>query len=74
MTSRTAVRPPATVPAGLFGSSPLFSASRGTHNLNTSDCHAGLASGSVLEVLVLWYQRLKDEDILPFARYIVTYY
>ena len=47
---------------------------QGTHNLNTSDCHAGLASGSVLEVLVLWYQRLKDEDILPFARYIVTYY
>lgn len=47
---------------------------QGTHNLNSSDCHAGLASGSVLEAIVLWYQRLKEEDILRFARYIVTYY
>lgn len=47
---------------------------RRAYNLNASDCHAGLASGSVLEALALWYQRLGEEEILSFARYIVTWY
>lgn len=46
----------------------------GSHNLNRTDEHFGLASGSVLEAVMLLYQYTNEKRYLDFARHIVTYY
>lgn len=46
----------------------------GEYNLNRSDEHAGLASGSILEAIMLWYEMTGEQYMLDLARRIVTYY
>lgn len=46
----------------------------GPYDLNRSDEHAGLASGSILEAVMLWYEMTGEDYMLDFARRIVTYY
>ena len=47
---------------------------QGAYNLNLSDEHAGLASGSLLEALALWYEHTGEASFLALADRIVTYY
>lgn len=46
----------------------------GKYNLNCSDEHAGLASGSILEAIVLWYEMTGEQFVRDFADRIVKYY
>ena len=46
----------------------------GQYNLNCSDEHAGLASGSILEAVVLWYEMTGEPFVRDFADRIVKYY
>jgi len=46
----------------------------GAFNLNKSDEHWGLASGSVLEAVMLLYRRTEEQRYMDFAKHIVTSY
>ncbi|HEY5521962.1 MAG TPA: beta-L-arabinofuranosidase domain-containing protein, partial [Desulfuromonadaceae bacterium] len=46
----------------------------GKYDLNLSDAQAGLASGSILEAVLKWYEISGKEELLGFAERIVIYY
>jgi len=47
---------------------------KGAHDLNASDENNGLASGSILEAIMMVYQVTREDQYLAFGRYIITHY
>jgi DUF1680 family protein len=50
----------------------IFGPDGGGRDINQSDCHSGLASGSVLEAIVLLYEHTGEARYLEFARHLLA--